>query len=225
MGQFELSRTVISVVKRLSALNISSFNSLRGAVAGAKLTFSIDELVQQVYKKVDSVDTEQVEGTLHTLLSIYSAHRDSKLDWDELFAKFSRSLGDELSKEELETAIVRLRELIESGDSIQLISKAMDVCNERDKVFQSSRILTDVRPIFRDDEHRLALGAAAVVHSLKIEYRHGPNLDEMYFALDDDDLNKLAKDIRRAKEKSKQVHELLKTSNLPFITESTEEEE
>jgi len=224
VGQFELSPAVIEAVKRLATLDSPSFNSLKGAMSQAKLTFSVDELAQQVSEQVGSLNAEQAEGILRTLMSIYSAHRDHRLDWDELLVSFSQSLGGALSGSELENTMQRVRELLQSSETIQLIAKAMDVYNEHEKVFRTSRILTDIRPIFRDDDKRLSLGAAAIVHSLKIQYQEGRNVNEVYIALDDEDLKAMSKDINRAKEKSDQLNELLKGSNLPFIATSTKAE-
>lgn len=225
MGQLELSPAVIGVVKHLATLDAPVFDSLKSALSQTKLTFSVDELAQQICKRVDSLNIEQAEGILRTLMSIYSTHRESKLDWEELLVSLGQSIGSTLSESELDNAMKRIRELLQSSESIQLIAKAMDVYNEHEKLFRSSRILTDIRPIFRDDNKRLSLGAAAIVHSLKIQYREGRHVNEVYIALDDSDLKALSKDIDRAKEKSEQLYGLLKSSNLPFIATSAKTED
>jgi len=188
VGQFEFSDNVVMVVKRISELDDQSFSSLRKALADAKLTFSIEELAVQISKNITSLTIAESEGIIRTVLSMYSAQRDSKHDWNELFFAFRKSLGAELFEQQLEIALLRMRQLAEGSESIKLIGKAMTVCNEQDKVFLSSRILSDVRPIFRDDEKRLTIGAAIILHSLKVKYRQGRELKDVYIAMDDEDL-------------------------------------
>ncbi len=221
MGTFELSPAVFGVVKRLADLKPTEFDVLKSALSTTKLTFSVDELASQVSEKVEVISIDQAEGILRTLMSIFSAHRDTKLDWNELLDSFMLSLAGELSEIERRTARQRLLALVQNSESIQLIAKAMDVYNEHERVFRASRIISDVRPIFRDDDKRLSLGAGAIVHSLKMQYQQGRQFNEIYLALDDDDLETLADDIVRAKEKSKLLNDLLKSSNIPFIGFST----
>jgi len=64
---------------------------------------------------------------------MYSAQRDSKHDWNELFFAFRKSLGAELFEQQLEIALLRMRQLAEGSESIKLIGKAMTVCNEQIK--------------------------------------------------------------------------------------------
>jgi len=77
--------------------------------------------------------------------------------------------------------------------------------------YASSRILSDVRPVFGDDVDSAPLGAV-LVHMLSIHYLNLDELNTFVVALDEKDVEELLEVLQRAKRKSKTLKdELLKT--------------
>src|SRR5262249_43902305 len=99
-----------------------------------------------------------------------------------------------------------------SSKTIVRLAKAFDVAYDYQFVFHVSRILTDIRPVFADSPDDL-LGAV-VTHSLKIDFYTREGHDELYVAMNDDDLAELDQAVQRAKAKSESLRKVLKDAGL-----------
>ena len=74
-----------------------------------------------------------------------------------------------------------------------------------DNLLQSTRILTDVRPLFSDDAQ--SIDGAVVAHTLRLRYDSAGIDHELSLALDSSDLHKLIEDCERALQKEKTAQE------------------
>jgi hypothetical protein len=83
---------------------------------------------------------------------------------------------------------------------IQKFAKALDLRNTYERILLKSRIVSDVRPVF-DDEEIGDVDAAMVNHSLQLKLRVGDDESDLHIAVDVDDLTSLQKQIERALEK------------------------
>lgn len=143
---------------------------------------------------------------------------NKKEDWDTL----AKDLGDayekkaspsisNLTKEQL---VKNLWELFQSSENLIQTFKAFRLLSENSHIFRQSRILTDIRPLF-DETCEQVPKDALIIHRLKLEYAINNDIKEFFISLDYNDILDLEKQLKRAKEKEKQ---LIKTfSNLNFI--------
>ncbi len=114
----------------------------------------------------------------------------------------------------------RLREhllqLLNLDRSVNLTMKAATLLQSRDRILVDSRIITDIRPIFNDEEN-MDIKGALVTHTLKIEYQEGGDRKDIYLALDGEDLKKLSEYIQRAEKKEKAIRGKLQLSEINIV--------
>ena len=100
--------------------------------------------------------------------------------------------------------------------SIELTAKAIELAYASDNLLQSTRILTDVRPLFSDDAQ--SIDRAVVAHTLRLRYDSAGIDHELSLALDSSDLHKLIEDCERALQKEKTAQErLCNAANVPSM--------
>jgi len=105
--------------------------------------------------------------------------------------------------------------------NIRHMAKVSILRSAAERLVHTTRILTDVRPIFDDDADDGPAGAV-IMHQLEMSvWTEGRHL-EMYFALDEDDLVKLQSDVRRALDKGKTLQGFLDRAGLPVHASSEE---
>jgi hypothetical protein len=109
----------------------------------------------------------------------------------------------------------RLRELL-SIEKLSLITKAHDVLIEHSQTYGKARIVSDVRPVFREDLQQ-GVAAAVIVHMLNVTYYHAGERDEFVVALDSKDIEQLMETLQRAKEKAKLLEALISSTDTPYI--------
>lgn len=95
--------------------------------------------------------------------------------------------------------------------------KAWALLSDEERIYLSSRVLTDVRPVFGDDGCDRLL-ASVIVHTLKIATRVDGRTQSVFIALDTDDLIELRKAIDRALDKAEALGvQLAATSFSPIL--------
>ncbi len=109
-------------------------------------------------------------------------------------------------------------------ESIRLRSKVLELSFEASQVFHSTRILTDLRPVFALDAG-LDVKGLMVVHELKIEYFTGEGTKETYISMDDDDIAQLSQVLERAKKKAEVLRSFIRKCQVPDLNprESSED--
>lgn len=106
----------------------------------------------------------------------------------------------------------RLAQLI-AIPAIAVGAKASSVEYDRERLLLSTRILTDARPVFDDDEVGAPL-TTLIIHTLKIEYHEDSSQNSFFVSLDGDDLIKLKTHVERALSKAAALKAVLQTAGL-----------
>ncbi len=70
-----------------------------------------------------------------------------------------------------------------------------------------------MRPVFGSDVEKPP-GVVVVTHTLKVAYHRAQELEEIFFALDEEDLQELKKAVVRAESKAKSIRAALASSQL-----------
>ena len=171
----------------------------------------------------DTISKEDLEQIVQSVLAIHQVRAYGR----EPIDSFSRELSDtmtELSDEKLRLNpdqragfSERVKRLLTVG-SLQAFSKAYELMTEQRLLFHDARILTDLRPVFHDENVTKGPVGFVVVHSLRIEYHSPLGHDEIYLAMDDLDLSELLEVIMRAQDKAESLKLLLKDKSLSDLT-------
>jgi len=149
-----------------------------------------------------------VLGLLFSLLSLHFAH-----DWptDGIAMRVARDQALGLEPEQ-QPGFEQWLTRVLSSRTITRLAKAFDIAIDYQFLFHVARILTDIRPVFADSPDDL-LGAV-VTHTLKIDFYTREGHDELYVAMNDDDLAELERAVQRAKVKGESLRKVLKDAGL-----------
>ena len=160
----------------------SSFESSIQEVEKIKeLIFSL-----YLYKNINYWSSEEIAEDITELL-VESKDEDLKID-----------------KEKSELFKANLNKLLSFDNSIGLSIKGTQLLSENQHIFERSRIITDIRPIF--DSYRIdKIDASLVIHNLKISFISQETDSDIYFILDQNDLKDLKKQILRAEKKEQTI--------------------
>jgi hypothetical protein len=100
--------------------------------------------------------------------------------------------------------------------ALDLVAKAHDVLLEHANAFSTSRVISDVRPVFGEDVGAQPMGAV-LVHMLSIVYRNAGKRENFVVALDEKDIDRLLEVLERAKIKQQTLRDTLNTANVPYV--------
>lgn len=189
--------------------------------AGSKVRS--DEISSTDLKSVSGISAEDLSNILDTILALYSVRHHADVSVEEFIADVIESLRDERKKdfveaEKLPSAKERL-EMFLSLDTLNLRAKAKSLRYEHERSLHDLRILTDARPVFGEEVSEPPK-AAVIFHMLKIEYHVPKGVDEIYFSLDEDDLQYLKQAIARAEINANSLRKALMAGHITAINPS-----
>ena len=108
-----------------------------------------------------------------------------------------------------------MEKLLSVDRAIAITAKARAVAAEQHNVFCGVKIYSDIRPIFSAAAD--SIPGALVLHNLKIRYHQSGEQKEIYFALENSELNDLRMAVERAEKKAKQLRAVIAKSGIDYL--------
>jgi hypothetical protein len=183
-----------------------------GTAETEELSKAIDDSDGDFTSVADLLGKHGVEGrtAFSALMSLLAAGRRFRISNDDLVAALAGSFG-------IKDAGPGITPLLQNA-TVQRFAKALTLRNEYERILTDTRILSDIRPVFDDDQENPSMRAAIVNHTLRFTYTAGDGeRHESHFALDVDDLEKLKTQIERALKKDKASQRMVEAANVVVL--------
>lgn len=218
-----------SGIKKFITLSDEASDELLDALKYGSPSIFPSDLMSSVSSSIKSIEINDLTEIMDFLFSVSSYIDRSEDSIEETVARISESIAsdDELSnfsEEEKKRFDKRLTNYLKFGDALNITSKAVRVVRDHERLFISSLILTDIRPVFRSAPNE-GIAAAAIIHMLKIEYRDLEGKKEFFVALDELDIFQLFEQLRMANQEANAIKVMLKKSEISFLDTLDELEE
>jgi hypothetical protein len=193
----------------------------RGALAW--LTNQSSEALKAIASAIDETD-----GSRTSILAVLAVP-DADVDAEDLLAallsltnyRVAQGLNSAGASEALLVALGAeagpndVAVVLESPRLLRL-AKATDLAISYERVLQSVRILTELRPVFpeeTDDPARHAL----VIHQVEVEAIRNGRVETMQFAATSNDLDQLERQLKRAREKQRRLSEASEAGGMSVL--------
>jgi predicted amidohydrolase len=155
----------------LSNLSESDFKELVNTISKIDRGTLPDKLASDISEET-KIENDVSNEIAKILFNIYSLKEQFDNNISELTSELSLALknsnveiGTDSNWNKLEE---RLENLLSFDENIGNTFKALKLLSEYDKIFVNSKIVTDIRPAF--DNENLSTDTALIVHNLKIGY-------------------------------------------------------
>jgi hypothetical protein len=204
-------------INKLRNLSDSASDELVRALAASNITARPEDMTAHIAADVPSIPIADLTGIVDVIYALYQVREYSPFSEP----RFLKELVDGIkinSPGITEDEVPRIRERFQrllSIETLTSISKAITLQHDGERLFCDAKIISDIRPIFRDVKSKPV--AAIVAHTLKLGYHEGAGHHEFFLVLDDEDINSLYDVIVRARNKSASLSGLLKEWNLPRL--------
>jgi len=223
MSKLRIPESFREGFKILSSLSEVDFKNLLKTLSKTEKGTLPEELSSKISENTN-IDKNITREIARILFSIYSLKEKFGENISQLINELLLALknanveiGTKAKWSKLEE---RLNNLLSYDENIGNTFKALKLLSDYDRIFIESKIITDIRPAFNDSDN-LTTNTALIVHNLKIGFNNDGQQEELYFALDSNDLDELRKQIERAKKKEEMLKSTLKDKFL-FIQPSKE---
>jgi hypothetical protein len=109
-----------------------------------------------------------------------------------------------------------LKEVLTLQDTLGVSSKAWSVGWDSERTYCFSRVLTDLRPVFKPNSEEAAV--FVLMHNLKIAFHEGRETKEFFVSLTSKDLQKLLEVLQRAERKETALMAAMEDSKIPVLS-------
>ncbi len=212
----------LRTLERLAALPELEAVGFLDAVAKTEPTIGRIKFVVQVTSALPDMQKAVAEELMRAVLVMQAV----RIAWESTAEEFVKALAaaENVVKSEAlsskgELWRKRLIALL-STESAFLTVKAAAILTAQEHPFESVKIYTDIRPIFADrlvDGVKLEPSAAVLVHRLRLCLGGENQPRELEVALDNRDLDALAKAVERARQKAAMLTGIMERSNLRHL--------
>lgn len=162
-------------------------------------------------------DFPEVFDLITTLYRLYHDLLEEQLieDIDDLILQLSNDFINQIKSESTEDFNIKIqslkqffKELLTTDTPFFYFQKATNLLRERSKLILKTRIISDLRPIFKEETID-SPNYCLITHNLRIQYSMEFNKRrKVFFALDHQDLINFQKQIERALEKEEELKKL-----------------
>jgi hypothetical protein len=215
-GSVRVPNEVRAGLRQVLELDQPAFDRLRTTLRNEPAHASLTGLTNAVIQGLAPTEPRRVSELVDAMFWLVARLSISDSKPEEFAVSVGNSDDLALTEPDRQKARQRFADLLTS-DALVGTYKAFDLLTEHDHVFLDGRIVTDIRPVFRDAATQPPLGAV-IVHTLKITYGKGHDHFDYFVALDDADLNTLQKAIGRAVEKASTLRQLLQRSSVQDLS-------
>jgi hypothetical protein len=208
----------IATIKALPVASVAKFISV---LASAPLISNPKEMGAYISEQMPSTLTAQLVSVLETIYTLYYIRELSGVDHPQFLEDLMDGIRDSRDPRLTPKDLPKLQSVLErilSIDTLKMIAKAARLQHDGERLYCSSKILSDMRPVFGEDPSIRPVGSV-LAHTLKLTYHEGGDHKEFHVVLDSDDLEVLGEVVQRAQAKDKTLRELLKSMKLPTLDE------
>jgi hypothetical protein len=173
-----------------------------------------NDTLEKVSKFLVGISTENTYDKIETGIKEISIHYKFIFGLIYTFGRIDVSVNEFInelfeyytlkSKKPIERSLFerKMGNIINDDLPIKVIFKSRILATINQKSFSESRIITDVRPVFRNKDTEELIGQV-LINNLKITYIENNKSNEFFVILDKNDLQQLKQTIERAERKIK----------------------
>jgi len=213
---FNISEQSLAHFERFLALPDNLLTSLVNGLEKAAIGSLPKSLSTQLYQSLN-LDRKNLENILSAIFNLYKAKQQAKKfgigleEFVEEVIAFLERRHDEKVNDKTKNHLIQVLSI----KSILLTMTAIAIRTEADKLAVETGILTDIRPIFYENDIKGSL----ILHNLKVEFLENGESKENFFLLDREDLAKLKNQILKAELKEQSIRKKLGSSEIIEIEE------
>lgn len=218
-----------SALARVADMSETQLSQVESALRSVPRSTYSQKVSQHLASQISFLPPKEARSLADALMALYIAKCDSNKPASEVsedVRSFLMASRDGQSSTELETAnadgmkllVDRLSRLL-SIESFDLNAKATALMGEYERLFQSARIMSDVRHVFGHGDPPTKIIGSVLVHSLKVEYFENGQEKELYFALDSTDVRTLIETLTRVITKESLIKSQVSASDIPMISQ------
>ena len=215
----QIPKQHLPAIIKIRQLPDATADQLITALASFPPTPEAGKMSKQIASQVPGILPEDLKDIVDTLYALYYVREFSEVRASRFLRDLVQTLksstdtnlvvSDPAEVEKLKTRFEKLLGI----ENISLLSKAMRLQRDGERLFCDAKTLSDIRPVFHNDASSAPAGSV-ITHTLKLGYHEGGEHKEFFIVLEGGDLESLKEVVDRALSKETTLQKLLADAGL-----------
>jgi hypothetical protein len=222
MPYLRVPRADRAALAKLLSLSEEEMGKLKGALKKAPPALLLDDLANRIASETN-LPKDDTHEMVNLLAKLYGIRTRQAVPIPEFAADVCHAAQEANLKPQEGLDWNRfqsdLTELLSFEVSLGITSKALEVMRQHQKVFCNARILSDLRPVFKEQVDE-GPAAAVIIHNLRIAYHAPDDIEEFFVAMSRENLLNLRAVIERALKKEESLRKFVDSISLPFLDQT-----
>lgn len=216
MKELKIPSEHLGKFKNFLDLDATLKNKLLDILKNIPQGTSPQTVIEIVEKELVDLNKNQINDFAQIYFNLIRTKESLKIDTEDFLARLSYTLKKtgiaELNINE--SQLNDFRELLNANPALSLTTKIIESITDNSKIFLGVNLHEDIRPIFDDQDNYLASG---IFYNLKIRYRENDESFDFFVALDDNDLDRMVKALKKSQDRVKAIKEKLTGDSIVVI--------
>jgi hypothetical protein len=218
-GIFQVPEEYLTGLEKLATLDDEVIENILQSLETAPLTFDIQEIALFA-KNQHGIDATETSEVLSFIASLYSFGRNEYISFDVIVDALGKSLENEtpikLSTVEISKIRSRLMIFLNTSSSLKITYEASTLFPEHENILSDSRLLTDIRPIFKE-EISTGVSGLLISHVLRLKYENISGSQEIFLSLRSSDIEQLIEELQESLTKELTLKQTFEKNNIPCL--------
>ena len=220
---FPIRRDAIKGIIDIAKLSETLVDELSMELIAADMISDPDEIAEHMSPSLPLIPLDELKSIVEILYRLYYVREVSSVSLirfiDDIIDGIRESSYSELQSENIDLTSLKTKfEKPLDIEKLKIILKATRLQSDGERLYCESKVLSDIRPVF-DADPAIRPGGAVIVHTLKVTYHIGKELQEFHVVLNSHSLEALKDVINRACTKDKTLRDLMKEIDLSDLGE------
>lgn len=205
MPEIYIPNEVVDGFNLIIKLSKKSVKQISEYLSAVKITSDPNNIFENldkfIGKELKINNSTQLVKTIASFIILLNENSYIKVA-ENLSNSFKELHSPQINSKDFTSLRNNLEQILKASVNLELSIKSNKLLRENRNVYQTSKVLSDIRIVFNKDINAKNR-RAVIVHNLHISYRTDRKNKNFFIALDLEDLNSLQDQIERAIEKDK----------------------
>jgi hypothetical protein len=217
---FKVPEQYINGLEKLATLDDKVIKNLLQSIETLTPTFDLQKVASFAEDRY-GIEADSAAEIVNFVVSLYFYMRNEDISCDHIV----NIIGDNLKKDSpiklparsISKLKTRLLNFLNVSGFLEVIYQASTLVPENENILTDTRLLTDVRPIFKE-EISTGISGSLISHVLRLQYENINGSQEIFLSISSSNIEQLIGELQESLTKELALQKTFEKINIPCLT-------
>jgi hypothetical protein len=216
---FKVPEQYLNGLEKLATLDDKVIKNLLQSIETVPPTFDLQKIVSFAENKY-GIEADSAAEIVDFVVSIYFYARNEDIPCDTIVDSICENLKKDssakLSAKQISKLKTRLVNFLGISSFLEVVYQASTLLPENENILTDARLLTDIRPIFKE-EISSGISGSLISHVLRLQYENINGSQEIFLSLSSSNIEQLIEELQDSLTKELTLQKTFEEINVPCL--------